>query len=116
MLLKHRRCQAASQRSATRRAIRKKTTERPTSTEACGHTVHAKCLLPRQLGPWVAPSARDKDLRELRTLRVRGSDVVYEAKDSAVAPDESALYMIDGGMNAVPGPSDYPLLAVDRWD
>lgn len=84
--------------------------------QACGHTVHAKCLLPRQLGPWVAPSARDKDLRELRTLRVRGSDVVYEAKDSSVAPEESALYMIDGGMNSVPGPSDYALLAVDRWD
>ncbi len=83
--------------------------------QACGHTVHAKCLQPRVLGPWVDPGARDKDLRELRTLRVRGAAIDYVPKDVDVGPEESALYMIDGAMNSVSRPGDYPLLRVDRW-
>ena len=84
--------------------------------QACGHTVHAKCLHPRVLGPWVAESAKDKNLRELRTLRVREAEIRYVAKDVEVDAREAALYMIDGAMNSVSRPADYPLLRVDRWD
>jgi hypothetical protein len=84
--------------------------------QACGHTVHAKCVHPRVLGPWADPSAQDKNLRGLRTLRVRGPEIRYVAGDPDVASDEAALVMIDGAMNSVSRPSDYALLRVDRWE
>jgi hypothetical protein len=83
--------------------------------QACGHTVHPKCLEEKLLGPWASPSAHRPDLHELRALRVSESEIVYEAKSAPPRDGEAFLYMIDGGMNGVTQPHDYPLLRLDSW-
>jgi hypothetical protein len=83
--------------------------------QACGHTVHPKCLEEKLLGRWATPSAHRRDLHELRALRVGESGIVYEAKGAPPRDGEAFLYMIDGGMNGVVQPGDYPLLRLDSW-
>jgi hypothetical protein len=81
--------------------------------QACGHTGHEKCL--KTLAEWVTQAARDPHLRELRTLRVSGPRIEYAARDLPAGPEEAVLYMIDGTMNAVPCPEEYPLLEIGAW-
>ena len=80
--------------------------------QACGHTVHGKCL--GQLEKWAEGPAKSKDLRELRTLRVNGSKTTYEAKDAPAMDGEAVLYMIDGAMDHVPA-ENYALLEIEEW-
>jgi hypothetical protein len=85
----------------------------PSLVQACGHTGHEKCL--KTLADWVKETARNPHLSELRTLRVNGPRIEYEAKDLPARPDDAVLYMIDSTMNAVPRPEEYPLLEIDGW-
>ena len=59
--------------------------------------------------------AMKEDFNELRTLRVSGSKIVYEAKAAPAREGEAVLYMIDGAMNARKPPADYPLFELEEW-
>ena len=75
--------------------------------QACGHTGHRKCV--KELGDWVADSARAIARGGLRTLRTDGTHVTYEGGVNEPAPGEATLYMIDAEIHHV-ATEQYPLL------
>lgn len=81
--------------------------------QVVGHTQHHKCL--KELGDWIVKEAQERELFDLRTLRVsRGSEVRYErGLPKSLGVDEAALLMLDGAINDCPV-ERYPLLELDE--
>ena len=80
-------------------------------TQIVGHSGHAKCV--HELGPWVAESAKTRKHGGIRTLRVRGSDVVYDMGIAPPADDVADLILVDGELRRVSG-TEVALLPIAR--
>ncbi|HEX5063316.1 MAG TPA: hypothetical protein VFV99_28260 [Kofleriaceae bacterium] len=80
-------------------------------TQIAGHSGHAKCV--HELGPWVTESAKTRKHGGIRTLRVRGNDVVYDMGIAPRADTVADLILIDGELRRVPA-TEVALLQLAR--
>lgn len=73
----------------------------PPITQVVGHSGHAKCIY--ELGPWACTNAHSRRHGGIRTLRVAGTDVLYDLGVAPPATDRVAdVIMIDGELRRVP--------------
>jgi len=80
-------------------------------TQIAGHSGHAKCV--HELGPWVTESAKARKHGGIRTLRVRGGDVIYDMGIAPPADDVADLILVDGELRRVSG-TEVDLLPLAR--
>ena len=80
-------------------------------TQIAGHSGHAKCV--HELGPWVTEAAKARKHGGIRTLRVRGGDVIYDLGVAPPEPGAADLILVDGELRRVPA-AEVALLPLAR--
>ena len=82
-------------------------------TQIAGHSGHAKCV--HELGDWVTEVAKQRKHGGIRTLRVRGDEVIYDMGIAPPADGVADVILIDGELRRVPA-SEVALLPLVRVD